>query len=212
MPQPWALGVRLRILGKLHGQDCINVLHFATNTQGTDAAGTDALILALMTAVLQCITDQLLPGVTSEYTLEALEATQIFPVKGDPMVSAAPANSVGGRGPTSASFISTLVQIRTGLGGRSHRGRMFLPPAGEADTNVSVLADDALTQFQQFVTCVVTKFAGAAPATDWRLGVLSRKGATKDDPKFNANFTEAKTLLVNRVAAIMGTRKVGRGS
>lgn len=212
MAAPWSLGVRVRIIGKLHGQDCINVYHFATNTVVNDAPSTDALILALLTAFLLCITDQLLAAVTSDYKLTGVEGTAIFPTKGDPIFLAADPGAQGALSPTSTSFIATLVQIRTGIGGRTHRGRNFLPPAGEANTANSVLDADTKQQLIAFVNCVIGKFMGQNPSTDWRLGVWSRKGTTKTDTKFNENFTQGTSMIVNEVSAVMGTRKVGRGS
>lgn len=212
MPAPWTQGARVRILGKLHGQDTVNVLHFATNTQINDNVERDLLILQLLTQVLACVTDQLLAGVTADWTMTGLEGTAIAPVLGDPQFSAAPANTVGTLGPTSASFIATLVTIRTGLGGKTHKGRFFLPPAGEANTNVSILDAGIVDQINNFLVCLAGKFIGAGASTPWRIGVLSRKTFVNTPGNFDAAFTEATSLTVSPVAAIMGSRKVGRGS
>jgi hypothetical protein len=202
----------VRILGTLHGQDTVNVIHFATNEVINDNLARDTLILQLLAQVLACVTDQLLNAVTSEWTFTGIEGTAIAPVLSDPQFSAAPANSVGTLGPTSASFIATLCTIRTGIGGKSHRGRFFLPPAGEANTNISILDGDTLTQLNQFLACLAGKFIGAGASTPWRIGVLSRKLLANSPANFNTAFTEATSLTVSDKAAIMGSRKVGRGS
>lgn len=212
MPAPWTQGARVRILGRLHQQLTVNVLHFATNTQINDPVARDLLILQLLAQVLACVTDQLLAGVTSDWTFTGIEGTAIAPVLSDPQFSAAPADSVGTLGPTSASFISTLCTIRTGLGGRTHRGRFFLPPAGEANTANSVLDNGTVDQIQAFLTCLIGKFVGAGASTPWRIGVLSRKLLANNPANFDTAFTEATNLTVTDLCAIMGSRKVGRGA
>jgi len=205
-------GCRVRILGKLHGQDCIQVLHFSTNAEANDNPARDALILALLQAILACITEQLMDAVTSEYTLTGLEGSEVFPTIGDPIFLAAPANTVGTRGPTSSSVLATLIQIRTGLGGKSHRGRNFWPPAGEADSNVSLLSADVMTALTEFVNCIAGKFIGQAKTELWTLGVYSRKLGPQTTTQWSTGFTAATSMTPSDVIAVMGTRKVGRGS
>jgi len=205
-------GARVRVLGKLHGQDCIQVLYFSTNAEVNDNPARDALILALLQAVLACIVDQLLPAVTSEYTLTGIEGTEVFPTKGDPIFAAAPANSVGQRGPTSSSVLATLISIRTGLGGKSHRGRNFWPPAGEADSNVSLIDPTVMQQLTDFINCIVGKFVGQAKTEQWTLGVYSRKLGPNSTTQWSNGFTAATQMIASNVIAVMGSRKVGRGS
>lgn len=212
MAQPWAAGCRVRLLGKIHGQDTVNVIHFATNTVINDPAQRDALILALLVAVLDCVGQQLLPAVTADWTCTGAEGISIYPVLGDPIFQAADPGTVGTLSPSSTSFIASLVEIRTGLGGRTHRGRFFLPPAGEAGTNNSLLIQSVMDELVAFVTCLAGKFIGVGATEPWRIGVLSRKLLAGNANNFNQAFTEATSLIPQDKAAIMGTRKVGRGS
>lgn len=205
-------GCRVRILGKLHGQDCVQVLHFSTNVEVNDSPARDALILALLQAILACITEQLLPGVTSDYTLTGLEGSEVFPTKGDPIFLAAPANSVGARSPVSSSVLATLIQIRTGLGGKSHRGRNFWPPAGEGESTNSLLDPSIIQDLTDFVNCIAGKFIGQAKTENWVLGVYSRKLGPQTTTQWSDGFTEATQLVPSNVIAVMGSRKVGRGS
>jgi hypothetical protein len=205
-------GCRVRILGKLHGQDCIQVLHFNTVTEVNDNPARDALILVLLQAVLACITEQLLDAVTSEYRLVGLEGTEVLPTIGDPIFLAAPANTIGTRGPTSSSVLATLIQIRTGLGGKTHRGRNFWPPAGEADSNVSILSGDVMTALTEFINCIAGKFIGPAKTEPWSIGVYSRKLGSPTNTQWPQGFTDATSMVASEVIAVMGTRKLNRGS
>ena len=212
MAAPWTGGARVRLLGKLHGQDTVNVLHFATNTVINDSTQRDALILQLLTAMLACVTDQLLAAVSSDWKCTGLEGSAVFPALGDPVFLTAPSNALGQRGPCSTSFIASLVHVRTGLGGKTHRGKIFLPPPGEADTNVSIFNSEVMDQLAAFINCIAGKFIGASATEPWRVGVLSRKLLANQVGNFNEAFTEATSLTANEVAAIMGSRKVGRGT
>lgn len=205
-------GCRVRVLGKLHGQDCIQVLHFSTNTEVNDNPARDALILALLQAVLACIVDQLLPAVTSDYRLVGLEGSEVFPTLGDPIFQAADPNSVGALSPSSSSVLATLIQIRTGLGGKTHRGRNFWPPAGEANSANSIIDGPTMQQLTDFVNCIAGKFIGQAKTEPWSLGVYSRKLGPNTTTQWSDGFTEATAMVPSELIAVMGTRKVGRGS
>jgi len=212
MAAPWVAGAKLRIIGKLHGQDCINVLHFATNTQINDPQAAAQLLTALAVAMLQCAFDNLRNAVTSDYTLTKVEASQIYPAPGD-VIEKAPDNAtVGQLSPASHSFAASLVQIRTGMGGRSKRGRFFLPPVGETETANSLITQGAMDQITAFLNCVAGKFIGNGATEQWRLGVLSRKVLAGNINNFNNAFTEALTLVPTNVVAKMGSRKIGHGS
>jgi len=212
MAAPWTQGVRVRLLGRIHGQQTVNVMHFATNTQINDPAQRDALILALLIAVLDCVGQQLLPAVTSDWSCEGAEGIPIAPTPGDPVFKAADPGTVGTLSASSTSFIASLVEIRTGLGGRTHRGRVFLPPAGEAGTNNSLLIQSVMDELINFVACIAGKFMGAGATEPWRIGVLSRKLLAGSPANFDTAFTEATSLVPQQRAAIMGSRKLNRGS
>jgi len=211
MAAPWAQGALVRVVGKLQGQDYINVLHFATNTQIQDPQQLAALLVALATAILECLVANLLPAVTSDFTLEGVEARDIFPTPSDPVFVAAGANSVGALSPASTSFEATLIEIRTGIGGRKGRGRNFWPPVGENQTTNSLLEQGAVDNFAAMITCIAGKFIGVGATTDWRLGVLSRKdmGSPPIAGNFNTAFREALSMQVKRDVSVMSSRKKG---
>lgn len=212
MAAPWARGAEVRVVGKLQGQDCINVWHFATNTQVNDGGPLDALLLALAQAMLSCAIDFLLPGVTSEYTLVGVEAKSIYPAASDPVVSTAPAGSVGQLGPTSVSFSSTLVNLRTGGGGRRGRGKKFLPPPGEANVAASLIDDPTLQLIVAYLECIAGKFLGPGGTEDWELGVYSRTNDLAVGGTFDNSFRVVTQMTPSQFMAKMGSRKVGRGS
>ena len=204
-------GAQVRIVGRIHGQLTVNVLNFGTETPFVrDTVVPD--LQALANAVLQCVVQVLLPAITSDWRVERVTAKHIYPETTDEVEVSAPANSVGQLGPASHSFACTLLSIKTGGGGRSGRGRLFLPPPGEAQTQNSEIDGPTLVLIAQFVACMSGKFIGAGASTDWRMGVFSRKKFGGLFANFNNSFREATVLTPSPLAAIMGTRKVSRGA
>lgn len=212
MPAPWTAGAQARIIGEIHGQQTVNVMHFATNSAIFDEGALDTLLLQLAEALLECTIDTLLPAVTIDWKVVRCDAKRVYPVVSDPIVATAPAGSVGELGVTSVSFASTLYHVRTGGGGRRGRGRNFLPPAGEAQIVNSAIDAPTLALISAFLVCVAGKFMGDAATTDWRLGVLSRKNLSGVGGNFDNSFRPATSLNPVANCAVMGTRKVGRGA
>jgi hypothetical protein len=212
MPSPWSGGAQARIIGRIHGQETVNVLHFATNSVINDQGSLDTLLLQLAEALRDCVVEFLLPAVTQDWTFVQTDAKRIAPSTSDPILATGVPGNVGQLGVASFSFASTLVNVRTGQGGKSGRGRMFLPPAGEAQTQNSLVDGPTLVLIAAFTACVATKFMGANPETDWHLGVLSRKKLTAVGGSFDTAFQIATSLNPVAEAAIMSSRKVGRGS
>ena len=211
MPAPWVAFAQGRIVGKLHGVDCINVFDFATNTTINDDDNLDDLLLQLAQALLECAVSTLLPAVTQDYTLVQCDAKRIHPTASDPIVATADAGSIGTRGQTSVSFAASLINLRTGGGGRRGRGKKFLPPPGEADIAQSHIDDDVLALLAAFAACVAGKFLGASPSTDWRLGILSRKNLTEVTGTWDNSFRVVTQLSPTTLMAKMGSRKIGHG-
>jgi len=210
MPAPWAAHAQVKIIGRLHGQLTNNVLNFATNSEVLDDLTGIALLKQLANDVKECVESTLVLAVTSDWKFEGVEATKTAPVKGDSVPGDAPEDIEGALSPTSVSFASSLVRISTGGGGRSGHGRMFLPPAGEAQINTSSLDPATTALLVQFCVCLAGKFIDNA-TTPWRLGVLSRKKVNDVLPPIDNRFREARVLTPVQQVASIRSRKVGHG-
>jgi len=213
MAAPWSGVAELRILGEIHGSETVNVMHFATNTVINDAQSQNDLLLALATAMLQCVVDTLLPAVTSDWVLKTIDVKLLSPSISDPIeVVPAVQPAVGTLSAASTSFISTLVNKKTGGGGKSGRGKMFLPPAGEGEIANSAIDGPTMALIAAFIACVVGKFVGAGASEAWRLGVLSTKKLHAAGGTFDNSFREVTQLVASDNPAIMGSRRKGVGS
>lgn len=214
MPAPWNAHAVARLKGEIHGQQTVNVWHFATNTNVSDTSDV-ALLIALAAAIMQCVETVLLPAVTSDWNVTAVETqyigTVIANTTTDPIVQGPAGAGVGQLGPTSVSFAATLMQLRSGVKGKNGRGRSFMPPPGEAQIANSTIDDPTLTLFVAFMNCLLGKFVGSGATTDWRLGVYSRKIGGGIFGNFDAAFSEVKQLTVANKLAVIARRKSGHG-
>lgn len=212
MAAPWVAGAQARIHGELHGQQTVNVLNFATNSSILDGPALDALLLALAQALLDCVITTLLPAVTVDWRAVSCDAKRIYPVVSDPIIATAAAGQVGTRGVTSVSFAASLLSLRTGGGGRKGRGRLFLPPPGEAEIAQSSIDAPTLAAIAAFAACLAGKFTGASPSTAWRLGVLSRVTAGPTLAAFDTGFRQVTQLSPVQDVACMRSRRKGHGA
>lgn len=213
MPAPWVGGAQGRILGELHGQQTVNVMNFATNSaQFATPIGVDTLLLQLAQALLDCALTTLLPAVTQDWKVIQCDARRIAPTASDPILATAPAMSVGQLGVTSVSFAASLLSVRTGGGGRRGRGRLFLPPPGEAQIAQSAVDAGTLILIAAFAACLADKFMGAGATSDWRLGVYSRTNDAAAGGTFDNSFREATSLNPVATLAVMRSRRIGQGA
>lgn len=215
MPAPWNAHAVCTIHGEIHGQETVNVLHFATNSNITDQPYPHPLLLDLAQAVLDCAITALLPAVTADWTLKKTRAafmgTVVAGLSPDFVEATAPGGSVGALGAASTSFQATGVDLKTGHLGRRGRGRIFLPPAGEAQISASELDGPTLTLITAFLTCMAGKFLGASPSTVWRWGVYSRKIGGGVFGNFDAAFSIIGQMSPRSTVWVIGRRKKGHG-
>jgi len=212
MPPPYVAHAQCRIIGEIHGQETVNVMHFVTNDQIQDEGALDTLLLQLATAMLACVIETLLPAVTQDWKCIQCDAKRIAPTPSDPIIATADAGSVGALGPASVSFAASLVSVRTGGGGKQGRGRIFLPPPGEAQTTASSIDPGTLALITAFLNCVAGKFMGTNATTPWRLGILSNKHRTSVGGTYDNSFREATSLNPRQDLAVMRSRRKGHGA
>lgn len=211
MPAPWAAGAEARIVGRMHGQTVINVFHFATNTVLNDGDNLDTVLLELAEALLDCARTTLLPAVTEDYQLVQCDAKRIYPTPSDPIIATATTDDIGSRGFTEVSFAASLLNLRTGGGGRRGRGRKFLPPPGSGDITGSQVDPAVLLLLAQFATCMAGKFLGSSPSTAWRLGIFSRTNRAASGGSFDNSFRLVTQLSPKTDVAVMRSRRLLNG-
>lgn len=204
---------QVRIVGRIEGQETNNILYFRC----VSGQGDDDVALHLIQALLQCVIDNLLPVLTSAWTLERIVWKKVFPQLGPEIISV-PQGQAAGAGPSAAlpSFASVVFSIRTQFGGRSKRGRMYLPGIPEAATNGSAI--DPTGAFWAgligFALCFISKFVTGDPpgSNQWQSMVYSRKLGGSTFPLGNNGFEAVTEFVPNSLLGTTRSRKVGRGS
>jgi hypothetical protein len=202
---------QVRIVGLIEGQETNNVFHFSANTS------IDDVELRLIAALATCFVTHLLPVSSSAWQLVKIVWKKVFPALGVEHETIPTGTLVGGGAATSLpSFVSAVVSIRTEQGGRSHRGRMYLPGIPEGDATISILdaGSDYLAGVAAFVACLATNFITGDPpaANSWQMQVYSRKLGGSTFPYGSAGFTPVSSFLPVRQLGTTRSRKVGRGS
>lgn len=202
----------VRIVGDLQGQACINVWHLGSTTEVVDTDDWELILLNLAEAMLACAVEFLLPAVTQDYRLVRVEAKRVATGVTDPVVATANPGSVGELGPTSVSFASTLVNLRTGRDGKRGRGRKKLPPPGEANITNSLIDNPTLELIAAYLACVAGKFMGDGATEPWQIGVVSQKDRHSTGGTWLNSFRAIKQMNPVSEVAVQTSRKVGRGA
>jgi hypothetical protein len=203
---------QVRLQGRQEGQETNNVLHFVTAGAAADVETT------LILAMAECFVEQIIPHLAASWKLEQIRWKKVAPALGPEYITVPPGTLTGGViGPSYPSFVAGLLSIHTLLGGRSHRGRMFIAglPESAAPNSVIVEGSDFAAALIAFVNCIATKFINIgdpAPASSYRLGVYSRKLGGSAFPYGAAGFTAVAQIVPELILATMRSRKVGRGS
>lgn len=189
---------QVRLKWRLHQQQCLNVLNFL-------ARGSQDVDTNLIQPIINCIVTHLLPVLTNQITLEAVDWKVITGTVAQEGVHTLTTGNVGalsGDGlPSTNACVLTLKTVRSG---RSGRGRMFLPGIAESSQANSSVDATFIAAAVAFLACMITAFFNSdplhTPFFHWML--RSRKLNTT----FQITGGEPKAIV-----ATMRSRKVGRG-
>ncbi len=204
---PFQRVVQVVIKGRLHSQETNNVLHFGTNTVNPN-------YIQLLLDIIDCLrTSRAM--FTDQFTVEKLTARELFPVPLDEIEQSPNPALVGSGLPGLPSFNAALISLSTGLGGRSNRGRIFMPGLITNDTASSKITAVGLPKWQAFITCMIGKFIAADPNVDsipFHWCVLSRKNSGVNYATAGAAAVAVRSVQIKDVIATMHSRKLGVGS
>lgn len=202
---------QVRVVGELDGQKTVNVLHFIT------PGNVDDMELRLIVVLANCFLTHLVPVWPTGFTLKELRY-QMMSTNPPGLEYIYPVVGGTGTGPAAAlpSFNSAVISIRTAIGGRSGRGRVFIPGIPEAATTNSAFdtGNAFWTALIAFVACVAGSFVGTAPdpANAVRWVVYSRTLGGASVPFGVAGATRVVTAAPLSLIGTTRSRKVGRGA
>jgi len=203
----YARVVQVVIKGRINSQETNNVLHFGTNT-------VNPAYLQLLLDIIDCLrTNRAM--FSDAFTVEKLTARELYPVPLDE-IELTPSPALVGSGlPALPTFNAALISLSTGLGGRSNRGRLFMPGVISNDVSNSKISATGLAKWQAFITCMIGKFVGAADNVDavpFNWVVLSRKKSGVNYATAGDAVARVRSAQIKDVVATMRSRKLGVGS
>jgi len=201
----------VRVRGTQEGQETNNVFHFVA------ATAIDDVELRLIAALAECFITHLIPVFSSAWTMKDIVWKQVTPVLGVEHIFV-PQGALVGAGNAAAlpTYASAVISKRTLQGGKSHRGRFYLPGIPEAATLGSAFDTNHAfwAALAAFVACVAGKFILGDPpgANSFQMMVYSRKIGGATAPYGANGFTAIADLIPVVDLATTRSRKVKRGS
>jgi hypothetical protein len=190
----------------LHGSSCLNVYHFKGSSSFSSLPD-------LLNDVIGCVRTALLPALSVDAKLVNVRGKTIYPALSDESIISGGAGDVGAVATDSdVSFAAGLLSLRTGLGGRSNRGRKYIAGVPESGISQSRLTTGELALLLTFATCLANKFISGFSTDPYFIGVLSRK-KMKPPQSLSAlaAFRACESISVSGVLATQVRRKLGRG-
>lgn len=208
---------RVKLIGELHGQATETAFHFTTS----ENSGQTSYYTELL-ETMQHFQTNMLPKVqafcSQQWVAKTLIGVTLIP-KAEVFIEIRIPNGTGFQTDDSLpSFCAGLLSLRTGLGGRSRIGRIYLPGVAENLSSLSRL-DGTYLSLLAAIGSGLTQFYGATGSYPWiRYGVFSRKlGVTRSllpVPSLNYNiagFKIVNSTVARPEVATMRRRKLARG-
>jgi hypothetical protein len=201
------------IVGRLHGNTINNVFWFSRPGElGTP--DWPAILAALGVAILDCAITHLLPGLSSQYSLESIRCTLMSDANKQQHITSAPANSVGALGESLPSFVAATATFYTPYIGDTRRGGMRVAGIPEANQALGVMSGTPNAALLAFFNCMLGKFKWDTGTEAWDWIVYSRKlGYTPPStysPNIN-NYAPITQVVLRTNLGSQNSRKNARG-
>jgi hypothetical protein len=205
------------LIGRQESQEVLNILHFHTDS------AVDDMEARLLAALLTCLATILRPHMGSNFQIVGARGKRVSPDVG-PIYEIGPIDSTQvqglAEGDTLPTFVSLVVNIHSTRGGRSGRGRMFIPGIPESASTGSAIetTNPYWTAILDYLVCVASSFihlTDVPGANQISLGVLSRKLGAPDHmkpPYLSTQFARATRLVPNNLLKTTNSRKIGHGN
>lgn len=207
----------LSMFGELHGQTTQNVFHFQTRAS---SIGSSYAFEA--TQLINDFETNVLPKVKAfccdDWAVKTLLVTTLIP-KSVVLVEKRIATGAGVQSDDSLpSFCAGLLSLRTGVGGRSGHGRLYIPGVPENLSSASRTEGSLLTILSDIGAVLLNRYSNSGGFSYARYGVYSRKlGVTRSaGPPPTLNFSHAGFFPVTEIIArpeiaTMRKRKLSHG-
>lgn len=209
---------RIKLIGELHGQATETAFHFLTNSSGNVNNSYQTELTDLLAHFITNIVPKVQTFACQEWAGKTVTAITLIP-KAEVFLETRLANGTGVQSDNSLpSFCAGVLSLRTGKGGRSRIGRLFLPGVAEGLSSASRLEGNYLSLLAAIGSALTASYGASGSYPYVRYGVFSRKlGVTRTLlPTPSLTYNEVGFQMVtNTVArpeiATMRRRKLARG-
>lgn len=202
---------QVRLIGEMHGQKTVNVLHFTT------PGAVDDMELRLIIVLANCFLTHLKPVFSADFTMKEIRyqfvssnppgIEFVFPIVG---------GTGAGSGAALPSFCSAVIGLQSIIGGRSGKGRVCFAGIPEDQTVDSTIdpASPLWAGLIGFAGCVAAAFVhpGAVPANGVVWALYSRKLGGATFPFTIGGAQAVKVATPRSQIGSINSRKVGRGA
>jgi hypothetical protein len=203
---PYTKVAQVVVDGLLYGQQTNNVLHFATNIEPMPDPQT---LLGSLEAHIRALWR---PATGSDWTLTRLTFRALYPALLDE-VERIPNPAIAATGlPALPGTNAAILALRTGLGGRTHRGRIFAPAIIGNDVTNGKFNDTGLAKWQAVGDDLVVRYKSGGSQGEWEMVVLSRKNAAAPGGTLASASVAINVVVARRIPGVIRRRKIGVGS
>lgn len=209
---------RLKLVGELHGQATETAFHFQTNSTGNVNNSYRVELQDLMANFVTNIVPKVQLFASQEWIGKTVLGITLIP-KAEVFIETRLMNGTGGQSDDSLpSFCAGLLSLRTGFGGRSRIGRLYIPGVAENHSSDSRLEGQYLGVLSGIGAALLQFYGPTGGFPYVRYGVFSRKlGVTRSvgpPPTLNYNaagFARVDSIIARPEIATMRRRKLARG-
>jgi len=187
----------------VEGQTCENVIHFRSIT-GSETPAQIRTSAEFYLATVKGL-------ISNEVTFPAIVIKQMTPIAFDETVAAPVTNTAGTRSqPPINNTLALVVTKRTGVAGKTHRGRIYLPgiAADDAD-NIGLNTGGMATAITTFNNLLAT-FGPSGTDLNLQIGIYSRS-IGGFNPFTTAGWQAITGFTVQPVFGNQRRRRIGVG-
>jgi hypothetical protein len=209
---------RVTLIGELHGQATQTAFHFQTNSSGNVNNNYSTELQDLMANFITNIVPKVQLFAGQEWAGKTVLGITLIP-KATVFVEMRLANGTGTQPDQCLpSFCAGLLSLRTGAGGRSRIGRLYIPGVAEGLSSNSKLEGSYLSLLSGIGAALLQQYGPSGGFPYVRYGVFSRKlGVTRNPgPPATLSYSSAGWMMINSIIArpeiaTQRRRKLARG-
>lgn len=196
--------IRAVIYQTLHFQEVQNV--YFVRAKNASIPGNEILL-----TIRDEIARRWKPVQSSQLTIDRITIQELYPVARDPEelavaeVGAVATNAV----PTGMAVVASQ---KTGLGGRSNRGRKYIAGLTEDDHENSRINPDRIDEWQAQATAIQNFFAAGNASSNLIMGIVHRSSGGAPVPIGAGSFVNMTSLTVKSILGTMRSRLPGHGN